>query len=609
MTVVRSENNRSVIAGPGAGKTELLAQRAAFLLQTGAASAPRRILAISFKRDAATNLAARVCQRCHRNHAGRFDSMTFDAFSKSLVDRFGQALPARWRPRPNYELMFPRARDYRDFLYQQVGAPPTEVGTYADLQAISDKGFERWHLVGSPLPLDGWPNPTPAQWAADRFWQISLHERNKSILSFPMIGRLAELLLRTNPMARDALQLTYSHLFMDEFQDTTQIQYDLVKTIFISSETVITAVGDNKQQIMRWAMAMDDPFPVFEDDFGATRTPLYNNYRSSPELVRIQHFLAQALDDRAVEPVSKTVGTIDGACCAIWDFSTPETEAERLAALIAREMKTRALSPQDFVLLVRQLPNEYAAVLQPAFAAAGISLRNEAGTIGSIMLQDLLVEDASILIIAILRLAMTTRAGRQWTFCQEACANLHGVDADDDVARTQLAQNLSAYLSKFKIANQIPPRSKAEALSIVGNILEFLGRERVIALYPPYGQGDWLDKVLDSMAEHLRVSSIDDKDWLSVLDTYEGIHAVPLMTIHKSKGLEYHTVIFVGLDDGAWWSFSHDETEATAGFFVAFTRAKQRVAFTYCAQRGRRTKIKTLYQLLMNAGVKVIPIA
>jgi len=67
LRVVRSADNRSVIAGPGAGKTELLAQRAAYLLQTGTAPSPRRILAISFKRDAATNLAVRVRQRCHRN--------------------------------------------------------------------------------------------------------------------------------------------------------------------------------------------------------------------------------------------------------------------------------------------------------------------------------------------------------------------------------------------------------------------------------------------------------------------------------------------------------------------------------------------------------------
>ena len=96
-------------------------------------------------------------------------------------------------------------------------------------QAITVKAFERRHLFGSPLPVDGWPNPTSGEWAADRFWQGRCTAGRKSRLSFPMIGRLAELLLRLNPMAGEALRLTYSHLFMDEFQDTTQVQYDLVK--------------------------------------------------------------------------------------------------------------------------------------------------------------------------------------------------------------------------------------------------------------------------------------------------------------------------------------------------------------------------------------------
>ncbi|MCC0807654.1 ATP-dependent helicase [Methylobacterium sp. W2] len=609
LKVVRSTDNRSVIAGPGAGKTELLAQRAAYLLQTGAAPAPRRILAISFKRDAATNLAARVRQRCHRNHAGRFDSMTFDAFAKGLIDRFGQALPERWRPRPDYDIMFPNDRDYRDFLYQTVGTPPASVGTYADLQAIAVKTFERRHLVGSPLPVDGWPKPTPGQWAADRFWQTSLHEGKKSILSFPMIGRLAELLLRVNPMARDALRLTYSHLFMDEFQDTTQIQYDLVRTVFLGTETVITAVGDNKQQIMRWAMAMDDPFTAFDADFGGKRTPLYNNYRSSPELVRIQHVLAQALDARAVAPVSKTAGTIAGDSCAIWDFSTPEVEADRLAAFVAAEMKTHKLGPRDFVMLVRQKAVDYAAVLEPAFAAAGIPLRNEAGTVGAVMLQELLAEEASELVVAILRLATTKRAGRYWTDCQEALAALRGVSPDEEAAQARLAGELDAYAIKLTAAHSSPPKSKAVARSIVDDILAFIGRERLIAVHPAYGQGGWLDKVLDAAALHLLASSAGGIDWPSALDAYEGVHATPLMTIHKSKGLEYHSVIFVGLDDGAWWSFAGDQIEATAGFFVAFTRAKQRVIFTYCARRGSRTKIATLYDLLGKAGVQSVKVA
>lgn len=604
LSVVRSTNNRSVIAGPGAGKTELLAQRAAYLLQTGTTPAPRRILAISFKRDAATNLATRVRQRCHSNHAERFDSMTFDAFAKGLIDRFGQALPERWRPQPDYEIMFPGDRDYREFLSRQVGVPPASVGTHADIQAISVKAFERRHLVGSPLPVDGWQHPTPAQWAASRFWQMSLHEGKKSVLSFPMIGRLAELLLRVNPMATHALRLTYSHLFMDEFQDTTQIQYDLVRTVFLGTDTVITAVGDNKQQIMRWAMAMDDPFTAFDGDFGATRTPLYNNYRSSPELVRIQHVLAQALDARAVAPVSKTAGTIAGDSCVICDFSTPEVEAERLAAFVTAEMKAHALGPRDFVLLVRQKAGEYASILEPAFVAAGIPLRNEAGMIGSILLQDLLVEDVSELILAVLRLAMAARAGRHWTKCLEALITLRGVAPDDEVAQARLAQELDAYVIELSASHPNPPTSKTVSRSIVDDILRFIGRERMIAVHPAYGQGDWLEKVLDAATEHLLASSSGDVEWSSVLDAYEGIHAIPLMTIHKSKGLEYHSVIFVGLDDGAWWSFSCDQIEATAGFFVAFTRAKQRVVFTYCAQRGTRTKIATLYQLLMNAGVK-----
>jgi len=53
-----------VTAGAGVGKTEFLAQKAAYLLQTGLCPAPKRILAISFKRDAAQNLAERVEKRC-----------------------------------------------------------------------------------------------------------------------------------------------------------------------------------------------------------------------------------------------------------------------------------------------------------------------------------------------------------------------------------------------------------------------------------------------------------------------------------------------------------------------------------------------------------------
>ena len=99
---VRSTNHVLVIAGPGAGKTELLAQKAAFLFQTNACKAPRKILAISFKKDAAENLKERVEERCGAEIKDRFSSLTYDAFAKGLLDHFLYALPIELRPNPDY---------------------------------------------------------------------------------------------------------------------------------------------------------------------------------------------------------------------------------------------------------------------------------------------------------------------------------------------------------------------------------------------------------------------------------------------------------------------------------------------------------------------------
>lgn len=84
------------------------------------------------------------------------------------------------------------------------------------------------------------------------------------------------------------------------------------------------------------------------------------------------------------------------------------------------------------------------------------------------------------------------------------------------------------------------------------------------------------------------------------------------MTTHKSNGLEYHTVVFVGLEDGAYFSFARESVEETCNFFVALSRAKRRVYFTFSASRaadrnGRTTRsaLRPLYQLLANAGVSV----
>jgi superfamily I DNA/RNA helicase len=604
LAVVRSTNNRSVIAGPGSGKTELLAQRASYLLQCGVSPMPQRILAISYKRDAAYNLAQRVSARCHSEQAHRFDSLTFDAFAKSLVDRFGQALPEAWRPTPDYEIAQARDPIVREFLGSL--APPASVGSKADIMAIAVKSFEKRRVVALPLSEQPHAKPSPGAWVGEQFWRSWLHGSERSFLTFAMVGRLAELLVRTNPMVRHALQLTYSHLFMDEFQDTTQVQYDLVKAIFLGSKTVVTAVGDNKQQIMRWAMAMDDPFTPYEADFKAERTPLNNNYRSSPDLVRIQDILAHALDTETVTPVSKSKGTIVGNSCEVWDFQTAAAEAKCLAEHVAAEMKRYTLKPRDFCILVRVRAAEYMKVLEPAFAQCGLQLRNEAAAVGEVALQELLSETVSEILVTLLRLVTAERAGRHWTDCLEAVCFMRGLALEDDGGRAKVAKALDALSRDFAADYPAPVANRAEAEAAVKRLLDFVGRQSLPTASPAYRQGDWMAKVTEAATRHLEASCKGAKNWNQALDVYEGVEAIPLMTIHKSKGLEYHTVIFVGLDDSAWFAFQSQTKEEMCGFFVAFTRAKQRVIFSYCSTRAQRTAIAPLYALLKTAGVQTI---
>ena len=520
------------------------------------------------------------------------------------MDRFGQALPDGWRPTPNYQIAQARDPIIRNFL--QGLAPPASVGSYADIVALSVKTFEKDCVVAFPLSEQPLAKPSPCMWAGAQLWQRWLHGGPQSFLTFAMIGRLAELLVRTNPMVRRALQLTYSHVFMDEFQDTTQVQYDLVKTIFVGSDAVLTAVGDYKQQIMRFAMAMKDPFTPFEADFEALRTPLQNNYRSSPDLVRMQDILARAIDTKAISSISKSEGTVVGAGCEVWDFKTEAIEAKSLAAFVASELKTYKLEPRDFAILVRVRAINYFRGLEPAFATHQLHLRNEAEMIGDVPLQELLSETASEILVTLLRLLTAERAGHYWTDCVEAVSFMRGLTIDDEHGRARVAKTLDELALEFAASHPRPVVDRKGSETVVTKLLDFIGRQSLLTASPAYRQGDWLEKVTEAAIQHLEASCKGTKDWTEALDAYEGIHAVPLMTIHKSKGLEYHTVIFVGLDDDAWFAFDRESEQETCGFFVAFSRAKQRVLFSYCSARGQRRVIAPLYALLQKAGVKTI---
>jgi superfamily I DNA/RNA helicase len=150
--------------------------------------------------------------------------------------------------------------------------------------------------------------------------------------------------------------------------------------------------------------------------------------------------------------------------------------------------------------------------------------------------------------------------------------------------------------------------SRESAAIFARRVLEYLDLAAVARTYVEYGAGDLLEIMLEAFCLHFFASSDGAPSWTACLDVFEGVNQIPLMTVHKSKGLEYDTVLFIGLDDNAWWSHTPGDPEGLAAFFVALSRAKQRAIFAFCQERGKRNNVAELYQLLTDAGVVEIAI-
>lgn len=603
---LRHAGSACVVAGPGAGKTEFLAQRAVYLLETGICRAPHRVLAISLKTDAASNLAARVRQRCPPELADRFVSLTFDSFTKSLVDRFLNAIPAAWRPTRPYKVAFPKRKEVENFLTLSRLSAPQE--WQAKIAGFGATDFEARVSGRYRLPFAPQEPKDAAEFAIARWWGTQLRPGYPSSLTFVSINRLAEFLLRANPHIRRALIATYPFIFVDEFQDTTYAQYDFLLSSFSGGKTIITGVGDDKQRIMVFAGARADAFQRLQADFGAVRFPLLFNFRSSPDLIAIQHVVACALDPDAAPTVAQASRQVDGDVAQVWLSQTKMAEAAHLAQWLAKDMASRGRSPRDYVLLVKQRSDEYEGELAGFFAVHGLRIRNESRALGKISLQDLLSDNLSCLAISMFRLGAIRRAPVSWQLAASSVLALRATARDDDNGAAKVEADLTAFLAALRADMATTAPSRDSAAEFARRVLEYLDLAAIARTYAEYGVGDLLEITLEAFCIHFFASADGAASWTACLDAFEGVNQIPMMTVHKSKGLEYDTVVFVGLDDKAWWAHVPGDPEGVAAFFVALSRAKQRAIFTFCQERGQRNNVAELYQLLTDAGVPEIAI-
>ncbi len=576
-----------VTAGAGAGKTEFLAQKATYLLQTGLCPSSKRILAISFKRDAARNLSERVAERCPPEQARRFNSYTFDAFTKNFVDRFRMTIPEPYCPPADYQIVTPRRDDYTEFLdrYNYRGVRPQQ--------------FENAITNGRlPIAHEG----SELQRAVAEYWRSQYKDYGHVLLTFPMINRLTEFLIRENPLILKALLITYPVVFLDEFQDTTFAQFQLLCTAFDGSKSIFTAVGDDKQRIMVWAGAMIDAFAKFEQQFNAQRISLISNWRSHEDLVRIQHAIAIRIDPTVEEPEARAERLVDGEIAAIWEFANEDEESDCLAQWIKYEVEEGTVEPHHIAILVRMHADLVESKLSHAFEAHGIRLRNVARNVGGIAIQELLSEDLTQILLRLLRLGAAERSPEDWNAVLRDLQFLEAVDLADEAKLWRLQQRIQGFVREFRRKmRDIEPISDS-ATEVARAALEFIGEQLLRREFPFYQRQSDFDRVWNGFVLLLQECLACCETWTAALDEFEGIDQITLMTIHKSKGLEFHTMIFYGLDNQTWWSLTPNRTEELNSFFVAFTRARQRAFFTLCVDRGQ--PVSWIEKLLVPVGVR-----
>lgn len=588
---IREPNNILVVAGPGAGKTELLAQKAGYLLQTNLCEDPQKILAISFKKDAAENLKQRVKKRCGNEFGYRFASMTYDAFSKSLLDHFRYSLPEELRPNGDYVI---GDEAVIDCAFRKVGYN-NPLNLYPSrLKALYDEVIA---LTEIPFNKDS---------LGERVWPLLLKgfDDNSACLTFKMVSVLAEYIIRTNDKIRRALLYTYSHVFLDEFQDTTQLQYKLVKTCFGISSSNITAVGDNKQRIMLWAGALETVFEDFQREFTASDTQLIMNHRSAPRLVELQKQMYKSLQEDLADIQTSDKWNPEDGEIKLFITDTELTEADIIAEDISQRV-SEGIKANNICILCKQTPKVYTEKIIEKLKAYGIRARVETDY------QDLIKEPIIVLLINFMRLAAVRKSPNEWEVINESLLLIYGIseiDTPDEYDKKQEELILKLNKCNETMSNI---ESKEELESLVNDIIFFWGVPEIKTAYPAYFQGGYFEKVIKSFIELLwneHEESTDD--WINYLDNFMGLYSIPVMTIHKSKGLEYTAVYFVGLEDGAFWNFKNQPMEDRCAFFVALSRAKQFINFTYCnvrenlkKPRQSHTEINEFFELLTTSGL------
>ena len=584
--VLHTEGPLLIVAGAGAGKTKTLTERIVHIILNGVS--PENILAVTFTNKASAEMRERV-ERAILKHKieGVPTITTFHRLGGSIIrDHAG------YYGLTKYFSIFDEddAKSLIRESMREFGIDPKLLDPKRVKHIISEAKM-------SGDTFDSLLARAASQAESDtvRIWRSYEDKLKKSkAVDFDDLIVKAVRLLEKEPEIRSAYQRRFQYIHVDEYQDTNEMEYRMVK-LLAGEKKNICVVGDTDQNIYSWRGAKIKNMLHFEKDFPGARTVfLEQNYRSTARILDA----ANAIIIKNTVRLPKNLFTELGTGEKLVNFEGfSETDEAAFVARESAKLIASGIPAEEIAVLFRA--NFQSRVLEEAFLYADVPYR----MIGTQFFERAEVKD----IISYIRVALNrdSLADMKRTINKPK----RGI-GDASVAKIfagmmdQLTPKTRKTFAQFeKTLDTIAEAAEAQYPSaLIRFVLEQSGLreeyenegeqgiERIenvgelatlASIYDTLPLGEGVMKFLEDAA--LR----SDQDALK--DSPEGVR---LLTVHASKGLEFRVVFIVGLEEGlfphersARAAKTEDREEERRLFYVALTRAKERLFLTHAQTR------------------------
>ncbi len=585
-----------VVAGAGTGKTRVLTHRVAWLVEQGVH--PSSILAITF-----TNRAAGVM----RDRLADLDvdrgvwAGTFHGFGAYLLRRHGEDVGID----PQFTIL--DRDDQRRLLTRLIkeighhasGFKPRELAALISLRKQGRQSIREDRRLESRGLMSAFD---------EAFAEYQRKLTQGSLVDFDDLLAEAVRLLVDVEDTRELLRERFTHILVDEYQDTNVMQRDLVMRL-LSPTRDLTAVGDPDQSIYSWRGAAVKNILNFERDVeGATTVVLDQNYRSTKAIL----YASEAVIDKNEDRPKKVLRTEnpEGTPMHVVRCANADDEGLAIARLAERWAEHGGALGEMAVFyrvnaLSRAIELGFRTLRVPYIVVAGIEFFQRREVKDLVCYLRLVVNPGDI--AAFDRVVNVPKRGIGATSLsrfrvaaaeQGLSAAMWAARGEVGVLKGRARKGMERFAELLAVARAMPDTPVAPILNHLvratgyRNALEDhpdeMERQRVenidelIAYARQYDATEAEGNLLGFLE---RVALVSDQD-----DPEDPVGRVNLMSVHAAKGLEYDHVVIAGSESGL---FPHERSmeehesreEERRLFYVAMTRARKRLTATYAMRR------------------------